>query len=147
MAALDAEGDRETVPSCSFIAEHQGQEVLMRELLLPREDQPLGQRVEHAPEFQAPQDGLQIRTDGISGHSASPSERRVAGDSGNAYWVAGRRNRASGRTRAGAATIGGCAGASMRFSRWTSSISTASAVAQTSSTRAAPYRRTSPSKA
>src|SRR5262252_11053192 len=102
MAALDAEDDGEAVASRRFVAEDESQEVLMRHLLLAREDESLGQRVEHAPELQAPEDGFEIGTDHVGGHSTSPSERRARG-SGNAYWVAGRRKRASGSTRAGAA--------------------------------------------
>ena len=47
----------------------------MRHLLLAREREPLGQRVEHARQLEPPQDGFEIRTDDIGRHcESSPSE-------------------------------------------------------------------------
>jgi hypothetical protein len=40
-----------------FVAEHLQQQIVMGHLLLARECQPLGQRVEHARQLQPPQDG------------------------------------------------------------------------------------------
>src|SRR5262252_4238565 len=51
---LDVGDDGEAVTPRRFVGEDEGEEVLMRQLLLPREDESLGQRVEHASELQAP---------------------------------------------------------------------------------------------
>jgi hypothetical protein len=46
-----AEGDGEGIAAGDFVAEHEQQEVGMRQRLLAREDEALGQRVEQASEF------------------------------------------------------------------------------------------------
>ena len=66
-AFCDPERDGEAVAPRDFVAEDLQQEILMRHLLLAREREPLGQRVEHARQLQPPQDGFQIRTDHIGG--------------------------------------------------------------------------------
>ena len=63
----------------------------MRHLLLAREREPLGQRVEHARQLQPPQDGFQIRTDHIGGRHEDSSPSEAALGSGSLYCVAGRR--------------------------------------------------------
>ena len=59
----------------------------MGHLLLAREEHALRQRVEHASQLQAAEDGLQIGADDLGGrHSDSPSEAdRSATGSGKAY--------------------------------------------------------------
>src|SRR5207249_1937967 len=53
MRFLHAKRHRETVPPGDFVAEDEQEPVLMRQLLLAREDEPLRQRVEEAPQAQA----------------------------------------------------------------------------------------------
>src|SRR2546427_4054814 len=142
MRFLHAERHGETVPPGDFVAEDEEEPVLMRQLLLAREHEPLRQGVEDPPQAQAAQDGLQIGADGLGRHwDSPPSEDASAARSGRAYWWAGRRYRASGRTRAPADADAGAAvtaSSSIRCNRLTSSMSAASAVVHASVTRAAP---------
>ena len=64
---LDPQRDGEAVAPRDFVAEDLEQQIVMRHLLLAREREPLGQRVEHARQLEPPQDGFQIGTDPISG--------------------------------------------------------------------------------
>ena len=45
---LDAQGDREALAAGHLVAEHELQQILVRHLLLAREHESVGQRVEHA---------------------------------------------------------------------------------------------------
>ena len=67
------------------------QEILMRHLLLARERQPLGQRVEHTRQLQPPQDGLEIRRDPIGRGHEDSSPSAAAPAKGSLYCVGGRR--------------------------------------------------------
>ena len=62
---LDAHGDGQAVAAGDFIAEDLQQEVLLRHLVLARQRESLGQRIEHARQLEPPQDGFQIRADHI----------------------------------------------------------------------------------
>jgi hypothetical protein len=87
---LHAEGDGEALPPGDFVAEDLEKQILMRHLLLARQREALGQRVEHARQLEPPQDGLQIRVDHIGGRhrDSSPS---AAARNGSLYCEAGRR--------------------------------------------------------
>ena len=88
---LHPQGDREAVAAGGFVAEDLQQEILMRHLLLARERESLGQRVEHARQLQPPQDGFEIRTDHIGRRHEDSSPSEAALGSGSWYCVAGRR--------------------------------------------------------
>ena len=89
--ALGAERDGLAVAAGGLVAEDEQQEVLVRHLLLARQDEPLGQRVEHAGELEAPEDGPEVGRDRIGRHAGlllvSGSRARAASRTG----VAGRR--------------------------------------------------------
>src|SRR5271170_5578326 len=57
---LRAERGSEAISTRSFVLQHQEQQVLMRHLLLSRERQPLGQRVEHAAELEPLERGPEL---------------------------------------------------------------------------------------
>jgi hypothetical protein len=82
---LHTKRDREAVAPRDFVAEDLQQEILMRELLLARQREALGQRVEHARQLQPPQDGFEIRIDhsGRRHEDSSPSEAALG--SGSLY--------------------------------------------------------------
>jgi len=137
---LDAERDGEAVAPRDFVAEDLQQEILMRELLLARPREAIGQRIEHARQLQPSPDGFEIGADRIGGgHCESSPSDDVAGRSGSAYW-----SRDGDSARGGMTRAGGGAGAattlcsSMRFTRWMSNMSAPRASVQTSVTRAAP---------
>jgi hypothetical protein len=50
-----------------FVGEHEGEEVLIRQRLLLRERDPLGEDVQHLPEFESAQQRLQFRVDARCG--------------------------------------------------------------------------------
>lgn len=66
---LDAQRHGQTLPACDFVTEHLQEQILVGQLLLARQCQPLGERVEHARQLQPSQHGFQIGTDHIGrGH-------------------------------------------------------------------------------
>jgi len=81
---LHPEGHAQTIAPGDFITQDEQQEIVRRHLLLAREREPLGERIEDARELEPAQDGFQIGTDAIGRHGASPSGG--AARSGSAYW-------------------------------------------------------------
>jgi hypothetical protein len=88
---LHTERDGQAVAAGGFVAEDLQQEIVMRHLLLAREREPLGERVEHARQLQPPQDGFEIRTDHVGRRHEDSSPSEAARASGSLYWVVGRR--------------------------------------------------------
>ncbi len=83
---LHAQRDCQAVAAGGFIAEDEQQPVLMRHFLLPRQHQALGQGVQDPRQAEPAQNGFQIGTDDLGGHSDSPpSDEGAAGRSGSAY--------------------------------------------------------------
>jgi len=110
VAPLGPDGGRLAVAAGGLVAEREEQQVLVGHLLLAGEHEPLGKGIEHPGELEALQDGLQFGGDDVWVHGSSPSSVRSRDASGRAYWLAGRRYRASGMTLA----MGAARCASMR---------------------------------
>ena len=66
--ALRAHRGGVALAAIDLVAEQQHEKVLMRHLLLAREREPLGQRVEQLAELQPAQRGLQVGVDHVGGH-------------------------------------------------------------------------------
>src|SRR5688572_8884852 len=106
----------------------------MRQFLLPRECEPLRQRVDQLAEAQAAHNCLEVSTNHVS-HDSSPSLMLCLMHD-RAKSEAGRKKRPAWITRAGSGSgAGGAASLSIRSRRNTSNMSAAIATTHVSSTR------------
>jgi hypothetical protein len=85
VSPLRAQRAREAVAARGLVGEHEQEEVLVRHLLLSRESEAIGQRVEHARELEPAQDGLEIGCDCFGGHVFSSGFSVSRDASGSAY--------------------------------------------------------------
>ena len=138
--ALDAGGHGQRVPPGRFVAEDDQEEVLIGQLLLAGQAEPLGQGVEHPGELEATEDGAEVGRNRIGRHAGSPSGVEVRGHEGEPVLRGRAGESATGRACSAAGAGGGAATArtSMRCRRCTSNIPTTSARAHASLTRPLP---------
>jgi hypothetical protein len=86
---LGAQGGGEALAPRRLVGEGEQEEVLMGQLLLPRQGEAFRERVEDAGEPEAPQHGLEIARDRVGGqagrsHAGSPGSGGPAAGSGRA---------------------------------------------------------------